>query len=1625
MITKKGNNIEIVIPKKFSEKQIGEFMNKFRDEYNKLPLEGVVCFDFTQTEWIANQNLLLLSGIIKYLYHSEEKSYHFEKKFKVKLLPYDYEMLNKRKVEQICELWYIWQFRRIFDKKPNDFENYIERFDNNTLENLCKLYGISFDKYTSKRYYNLYDDFQFSVVPFVSLNYIFNARYENTMNAQLKPVYELNQVINKQLEDCECKHPFAEKTISAIITKELYDNFLDHFEKEKSIFKCNQDWAFMSISLKRKHSVDNQILFKCNFNEEELKDAESFFFDNGIKKYKNKNLIQFSFVDFGAGIVETLKKQYKKENHIPQSGLFTQVDDNDVLKYAFKHNSSQNPILDKYDKIDNYIPRGLYDLLVIVKRYNGLLIVRSNYGKILYNFSETNNIEDSICFFDKDKKEYFPGTYMSIYIPAWEKPEEFDKSVIQPEYRSLNITNKPKKSCSIDLFSIISKLDTDPKFRYKQLIEKLSQELEYDEKINRQTYLSFLGVTDTNIIRKTIFYLIGSKEVNEHNSIIIVNPPSKGIITEINNRIIELDKDGIVQDYSIQPIPLIYLDIDKKEINLDWIGIFIDEDKKKLTHLLFDVHSLVLQDLKDGYKAVGNTNKIDKFDNFSSNLPKEKELLTYYTTTIVEDAIKEYDCLKEKKSNIYLCNGNYYQESFLQLTDVLNSRKYGNVIPAVLLDEIKLHIKKNNPKIKEIDNEIIYIAITASSHKILNSLTQQEDDKEKQLIKEKNCLFLDSYLNFENEIQDKIKENMKYVLVCDAIATGNLTMRLESIIEKHKSQLIAVAVIANTLDTSFDGYDNFRKEFIDKKRFIYLSQFPIKKYRREYLSDKQKQKVTTRINPYTNIPITLSDEITNQDSILLSNDDFLEYIENDDIEIRFKLFNNLIHPYFFKTAEILKREIDKIRRGDNTKSIIHKIFSALKVKDNYEDADYIFYPKNSDIKHLKIKKLLIETKILGKGGVNYFELERYNPGNGWKFPHTTEYCKEEITGKTILILDDGSCSGDSLYQMINELSYYDPRTINVLSIIGRVEDHKREFFSKIKLVKGTKRYVRVNIYFGTHWHIPTFYHEINPYSDEIKWLNEIDKLSNVPEKIKTNAEKIKNEIIPKSDKEIQKEIEDKKRKSIDYSFFPKTKDTEEIPKKEILTVRNEVGKVICYRFYRESFKWFDKHITKEIEKGYQERDENVKKHLEELLMCFLYEPYLYLELIRAIPEIKSLVEKFVENIIFEQRLKIEDLQYKWRISDIVHLFFIAYQDDRLIEKLDLPKFKEILQFSESKVNYVLYKLFYYSPLNKEQYRDIFAKIKTEIIVAYLSPQNQNQDIDKNIKLFNYFIESLPGKGSFRDILKEIHEEYKRISDIEYHKENINNKIESSLNCLNAIKKDRTNLAAYNILLKNLDIVISFVSKILSISKSQYNPYFSEHLSLFESNDEYSLRKIQGRLAIFLTTIFRTRSLKEDEIESIYTDIIKLQDNFFDSYSIPYKIFHKISIENITERINNYKNEINQTHKYKINNYSSLTSVYFSDYIFEDIVLKNIFGNFGKYADQSENINIEIKDKDEKFIEITITNKSNEQYANGALIGTYQINQLNKCPNNLFLYSTGKYLENNTLKFKQIITLKKI
>ncbi len=90
-----------------------------------------------------------------------------------------------------------------------------------------------------------------------------------------------------------------------------------------------------------------------------------------------------------------------------------------------------------------------------------------------------------------------------------------------------------------------------------------------------------------------------------------------------------------------------------------------------------------------------------------------------------------------------------------------------------------------------------------------------------------------------------------------------------------------------------------------------------------------------------------------------------------------------------------------------------------------------------------------------------FPLPRIDTPKGWRFTFPPKLLNAKgwnFTKRNILIIDDGSCSGDTILQMIDSIAMIEVNKIVVVSIIARLEDFQREFFSRLSSIKGYKKY---------------------------------------------------------------------------------------------------------------------------------------------------------------------------------------------------------------------------------------------------------------------------------------------------------------------------------------------------------------------------------------------------------------------------------------------------------------------------------------------------------------------------------------------------------------------------------------
>jgi hypothetical protein len=835
----------IKLPTKFADRNIDDFINKIHNAIN-LSSEKKFHFDLTEVEFIGNQELLVLSGLFKSFIASEIE---FEIEFFKKGLPL--QEINDRVKRQIIQFWEVW---KIWTIVPD--ADYVKYFgiDGNSVQRLQR----------ELKYYpklsELYS--RHGITPFISLDYIKNYN-ETDVQKLIKPIYKLNSVVEELLSSNKCHHPFT-------------SNLLDH--SISSALKGVDRFAFMSISfsakMDEKISIDEiQKRKEYNFKTECLPESKNFFYDANSGSYKNVPFIEFSFLDFGNGIAETLREQYNFAN----PGEISPGDDSEILKFAFNHDSSRHPILNE-GRVEVHIPRGLYDALTIIRRYKGLIVVRSNKGKILYDFSNTDDPEKAFSKFG-EKTTDFPGTLISLYIPALPDTSIVNESTIKPEVDFRKVKPENKKYISIN--GIAENLKVGKEELYTRLLNEVRTQISGTNEPSL-VFLSFKfsQAIEPRIIKKVIYFLLSDYAINHSHNIVIINPPFKEIIEEISAEILSLNT--VIKNYKLHPLPIIHYDPETKELFINWLGVYNQEDREKLNDLLYDQYSIAKSDFTDPSNIIGHLNEFDSHGNLMSNFPSRKELLKFYAEESLEGASKEVerlladnDCIKKDNgTRLYLCNGNYYQKEYIELHNLLNDRNHCGIVAALLFERIKMTV----PSLIDFQ----FIGITTASHKLLKSFESSG------LIANSDYITIDNYYNFEGDLNsDLVDSGKKFILVCDVISTGFLTNQINTKLAEFGTEIAYIAVLVSTLDTEYQPTKPFVEDF--DGRIIYLHKYSIKKFRRIEIKDEIISKEIIRINPHTNIPVTLSIDETNfQESIIFPSTIEYDSVKNEiSIENRF------------------------------------------------------------------------------------------------------------------------------------------------------------------------------------------------------------------------------------------------------------------------------------------------------------------------------------------------------------------------------------------------------------------------------------------------------------------------------------------------------------------------------------------------------------------------------------------------------------------------------------------------------------------------------------------------------------------------------------------------------------------
>jgi len=663
--------MEINFGNKFTPAHLDKIVAEYWDKANNASPTDLINFNLQKIEWIALEEITFLFGWFRFLIIKD-------KKIKVNLPDY---YGNFKQYNQLVNLWGKWKIYTFLNllKENRDILEYfnVDRGVNQIIDN--QIY--------KKKFNQEYLEDDITVVPF---QYISTSGYGDIRSIDDLVINKIHKPLNlaKQVFEVLEKNtdlPSKESLLlSRIVTNELFLNVIHHsFETNN-----NTDECYFAISLKKEYTVENIIksenykrIFErqSTFNEtyetsnEKIKhctieEAESklnnylisilpkgyhdertaetldFYRDKTEKyQFRNEPFIEFSFIDFGQGIPKSLSINYKNDisdssrNYIIQElneNHFNQNIDTQILEYAFLLNSSRHPF-DLDLQTNSEIPRGLYYLIDIVRRYNGMVVARSGEGKVVFDFSkDVNEIKDAIKYsMEISKLPFFQGTLISIILPA---KQQFSskRGATRPSYK-LPDKILLKKNYYYALIDLIREIES--KYE-KQNLPKPTLQVIYRDLFDLINFIfnkhrvestllvfDFTGFSVFPLKHKLLYFFSTSPSVNEQTSVVLVNFNDKDIIQDTKNSIAFKLNSQSTSNHLYKPIPII-----NSEEEVLWIGVANELDEAKLNELLrYESHHIATSDLTNPQDYKGNFFDIDKYGNVTSKILTQSELLDF------------------------------------------------------------------------------------------------------------------------------------------------------------------------------------------------------------------------------------------------------------------------------------------------------------------------------------------------------------------------------------------------------------------------------------------------------------------------------------------------------------------------------------------------------------------------------------------------------------------------------------------------------------------------------------------------------------------------------------------------------------------------------------------------------------------------------------------------------------------------------------------------------------------------------------------------------------------------------------------------------------------------------------
>jgi orotate phosphoribosyltransferase len=1384
--------MEIKLAKKFTQKDLDAVIGKYLSASMETP-DSQITFNLEQLEWIGAEEITFLFSLMRHLVLKEKNIVVQMPIIFKKFERDDDKIVERRKIANfhLYRDWKMFEAGILRDKNGNitNPKNLIN------FENLVENINELIDKKESSERTSKILPFQIIPTDRNSEEAVDSRFYQKT-----KEQFRIDNVITNLLNSNNCYSPFENKVISDIITKELFMNSAEHAQTDESYFTTalREKWNYTDTPKFIESFVDEKDKSTMNFYKDKDKilpiiEKEALKIDpDRIKEkrvadlkvkpeydlFKNQSYLEFTFIDFGCGIYYTLNDEYKKkkEQSIPRlsKDLEKKHLHSQILEYAFLLDSSKDSFDNRIERAD-LIPRGLYFLIDMVRRYKGLLVARSGYGKVVYDFSDRIYIErkdnrlsvkkdriyvvkDAVISLNNKENAFFAGTMISIILPERENGK-FRKAGVRIDNEKLNkiiynrdsyhensarIEFEPKTYDYLNLSSLfnryylreLGKIDMINK-AYFFINEKLKDLVWRDD--NCVLFVDFKNIPKDNQIYKIITYLQNTPMVNEKIKLIAVN---------IDNDDLNIMKEYCRDNFNFiggtsflfKAIPCLKVDIKTDSVlttdDIHWIGVNDKNDDMIFTDLLLNsldkkgymnsesiskineknlcegnvlyIENDYVQSIFSDFNKVVNKLKrgIENFADYNNliekaSLDKEKGILQWMLDKenkycVMQDSIKENGVHIKA---LFLTSKGAFQTRYLTFYEQLSFKytakffarelreRFNNAFPNVNIDKI--------------------LAVTVSSQFLAIEIIKLLGMPKEDLIK------LQSYYSFENEKPyEEITSGKNILIVNDVISTGSLIKRLITGIENKNSNVVGILTIADT--RQYDGVDiekeyqseTFSKDTEDKVISIVASKdnkdFKIAKF-------KEKPEGTDsypikRINPILNSIVTLNTEHTEKEKILYDNpEDFFDKgkIDENIFQIGHFKQSSLSHTSFFIDMRVLLE-------GNNGKKLLEvckaKMDEKLSVFQKEKSKPiFIFYPAHSAIEQINDDTY---HDIFKTDEANIIGLQRYEVPMGWRFVFPPRRFNNVIRGQQVLIADSGTLSGQSLVQLIDAVSIYEVSRIDVLVMIGRIDDFQREFYSRLQKLKDKRKIDRydseedkkretiaeLNIFFGTNLHILSYQtQEMCPMCREIKLLEKYrnDYEHKIPQETK--------EYIKYRLSEIKLQENGNKNTS---EYIPKIKGTDKRDFKEIFLIRDELGKLDGHRFYEDYFKdlenlcgnytinLLNKNNSEHLFSTNTDNKTDLKK-FERILICLMHEPRLISTIKDLMIDLFYILKSIIDHIIENNNGK-DDLNYDWSRYALLRVYYELTKD----EKFYTPDiFEKVFRFCDNDPNALNYASF--------------------------------------------------------------------------------------------------------------------------------------------------------------------------------------------------------------------------------------------------------------------------------------------------------------------------------------------